>query len=161
MTAREKVLSIDALVDWRSQQEGNVVLTNGCFDIVHIAHLRCLEYARSLGDRLVVAINSDSSVKALKGESRPYIKDIERAELIAGFECVDAVVIFSDPRLDHVITKISPDVYAKGGDYTVETMDQGERRALESCEARICFNPNFLRDITTTNVVHTILEKNG
>lgn len=157
MCARDKILTRSDLVKWRFEQKGDVVLTNGCFDLVHVAHLRCLEFARSQGDSLVVAINADLSVRALKGDSRPYVSERERAELVAGFECVDAVVIFSEQRLSGIITELKPDVYAKGGDYSLAKIDQGERSALEACQARIAFNHDFLQEISTTAMINTIL----
>jgi len=156
---REKIYGIEDLLQWRKKQSGNVVLTNGCFDIVHVGHLRCLEYARKLGSVLVVAINSDSSVRELKGESRPYVKEMERAELIAGLCCVDATVIFTDKRLSKVIAALRPDVYAKGGDYNIDTMDQGEREELEKCGAEIHFF-NLVEGKSTTNVVKKITNLN-
>lgn len=159
-TAAESVLSLEELKEWRAQQTGKVVLTNGCFDIVHVGHLRCLEYARSLGDSLVVAINSDSSVKELKGDKRPYVSEQERAELISGLACVDATVIFSEKRLNKVISVLKPDLYAKGGDYTLETMDQGERAELEACKAEIHFF-HVVEGKSTTNVVENILQVNS
>lgn len=159
MKARDLVFSLEDLVAWRVGQAGKVVLTNGCFDIVHVGHLRCLEYARSLGTTLVVAINSDASVRELKGEKRPYVNEEERAEMIAGLTCVDAVVIFSEKRLNKVISALKPDLYAKGGDYTLETMDQGEREELEECEAEIHFF-ELVAGKSTTNVVAEILRKN-
>jgi len=155
MNAKSKIFSLDTLVDWRVKQNGRLVLTNGCFDIIHVGHLRCLEYARSLGEALVVAINSDSSVKELKGDKRPYVSEQERAELIAGLACVDAVVIFSEKRLNKVIRVLKPDLYAKGGDYTLETMDQGEREELDQCQSAIEFF-KLVEGKSTTNIVEEI-----
>ncbi len=101
----------------RWQSEGTrVVLTNGCFDLLHIGHARYLQAARSLG-RLVVAVNSDESVKALKGHSRPIIADVERAELLASLRSVDLVTIFDDLTAERLLEEIRPDVYVKGADY--------------------------------------------
>jgi len=158
MNARDKIYTLDELVaQKKALLPGGIVLTNGCFDLVHLGHLRCLEYARSLGDSLVVAINSDTSVRSLKGASRPYITERERAELLAGFSCVDAVVIFSEQRLNTVIDALKPNIYAKGGDYTLDTMDQGERARLEACGARIEFREETY-DQTTTSIVANILK---
>jgi len=156
MTAREHIFDLDSLKEWRAEQSGRVVLTNGCFDILHVGHLRCLEYARTLGSFLVVAINSDLSVKELKGEKRPYIPEMERAELIAGLSCVDAVVIFGEKRLNTVISSLQPDLYAKGGDYTLETMDQGEKNELDECGSEIHFF-ELVEGKSTTNVEAKIL----
>ena len=160
INARDKILNLEDFDKWKEDQTGSVVLTNGCFDIIHVGHLRCLEYARSLGDSLVVAINADSSVKDLKGEQRPFVPECERAELIAGLGCVDRVVIFSEKRLNKVINEVKPDIYAKGGDYTLETMDQGERRELEACGAEIHFF-ELIEGKSTTDIVGAILQKNS
>lgn len=97
-----------------------VVLTNGHFDILHIGHLRYLEAARHLGDALVVAINSDASTRRLKGSKRPIVPERERAELVAGLECVDAVTLFDADTAEPVVTELQPDIYVKGGDYSAE-----------------------------------------
>ena len=158
MIARSKIYTLEELANSRETLlKGRVVLTNGCFDIVHVGHLRCLEYARSLGDVLIVAVNADVSVRSLKGEKRPYVSELERAELLAGFGCVDAVVVFSESRLNKVIDVVSPQVYAKGGDYTLETMDQGERSRLELCGAEIQFFET-VNGKSTTNLVEKILQ---
>jgi rfaE bifunctional protein nucleotidyltransferase chain/domain len=94
-----------------------VVFTNGCFDLLHPGHIRSLEAARALGDVLIVGINSDESVRALKGETRPVIPEQERAEILANLECVDAVLIFPDPTPQKVIAALLPDVLVKGGDW--------------------------------------------
>jgi rfaE bifunctional protein nucleotidyltransferase chain/domain len=94
-----------------------VVFTNGCFDLLHPGHIRSLEAARALGDVLIVGINSDESVRALKGENRPVIPEQERAEILASLECVDAVLIFPELTPQKVIVALLPDVLAKGGDW--------------------------------------------
>ncbi len=105
-----------------------VVLANGCFDLVHVGHVRYLEGARALGDLLVVAINSDSSVHMLKGEGRPLQCEADRAVMVASFACVDYVVIFDDPTVDRLLEILRPDVHAKGTDYTADTVP--ERRTV-------------------------------
>lgn len=95
-----------------------IVFTNGCFDILHIGHLRYLQEARAIGDCLVVGVNSDNSVRQLKGADRPFIPELERAEMLAGFGCVDYVTIFDEPTAISLITELEPDIYVKGGDYT-------------------------------------------
>ena len=101
------------------KREGKtIVFTNGCFDILHIGHLRYLREAKSLGDYLVVGLNSDNSVRQLKGPGRPIIPEDERAEMLAGFECVDYVTIFDEPTAINLVADFKPDVYVKGGDYT-------------------------------------------
>lgn len=118
-----------------------VVLANGVFDLLHVGHLRYLEEARSLGDRLVVAVNSDASTRANKGPGRPVVPEDERAELIAGFSCVDHVVVFEDRTVEPVIDRLKPGIQAKGTDYTEATVP--ERAAVERYGGRvaICGDP--------------------
>ncbi len=103
-----------------------IVLANGCFDMLHVGHVRYLEGARELGDFLVVGINSDEQVRALKGEGRPLIPERERAEIIASLRAVDVVTIFPEPTVEALIRVIRPDVHAKGTDYTEETVPERE-----------------------------------
>lgn len=118
-----------------------VVLANGVFDLLHVGHLRYLEEARALGDRLVVAINSDASTRANKGPGRPVVPEDERAELIAGFSCVDQVVVFGERTVETVIALLQPGIQAKGTDYTEATVP--ERAAVERYGGRvaICGDP--------------------
>lgn len=125
LQAEEKVLALDTLRArlsvWRSAEE-RVVFTNGCFDLLHMGHITLLQEARREGDRLVVAINSDSSVRSQKGSSRPIVGQIERAGILAALAAVDAVIIFDDPTPLHLIEALRPDVIVKGGDYSEETV---------------------------------------
>ena len=105
--------------DWRP-----LVFTNGCFDLIHVGHVRYLESARALGKTLVVGLNSDRSVQALKGLSRPIIPEDQRAEVMAALKPVDAVIIFSETTAIETIKAIAPDIYAKGGDYKIETLPE-------------------------------------
>ena len=128
MTASaQKVLSRQALRDrvaeWRRDGEP-VILTNGCFDLLHVGHIRYLRGAKALGGKLIVAINADDSVRQIKGEGRPLMPAAERAEIIAGLSDVDAVVIFDEPDVRALIREIRPDVQAKGTDYTCETVPE-------------------------------------
>jgi len=107
-----------------------LVLTNGCFDLLHAGHIRYLEEARRLGDALIVAVNSDASVRELKGPDRPLNGELDRAEVLSALRCVDHVTVFTGKRVTEVIRALQPAIYAKGGDYTVETLDPGERSAL-------------------------------
>lgn len=104
----------------RGKRNGRVVFTNGCFDLLHPGHVRTLEEARRLGDTLIVGINSDASVRRLKGPGRPVIPGRERAEILAALECVDAVVIFDEETPQTVIARLLPDVLVKGGDWAAE-----------------------------------------
>jgi rfaE bifunctional protein nucleotidyltransferase chain/domain len=105
----------------REKRNGRrVVFTNGCFDLLHPGHIRLLEQARSLGDALVVGLNSDAGVRRLKGSDRPIIPELERAEILAAMECVDAVIIFDEPTPREVIARLLPDVLIKGGDWAID-----------------------------------------
>ena len=114
-----------------------LVLTNGCFDLLHTGHVRYLEEARRCGDALLVAVNSDDSVRELKGPSRPVNSELDRAEVLAALRCIDHVTIFTGKRVTEVIRLLKPAVYAKGGDYTPETLDPGEKAALDEVGAEI------------------------
>jgi D-glycero-beta-D-manno-heptose 1-phosphate adenylyltransferase len=119
---------------WRSAGE-RVTLTNGCFDILHVGHVRYLRGAKELGGKLVVAVNSDASVRTLKGNGRPRVPENERAEILAALADVDAVVIFDAPDVRELIRLIRPDVHAKGTDYTAESVP--ERDAVIACGGRV------------------------
>lgn len=125
------------LRDTLQKQGRKLVFTNGCFDLLHTGHVRYLQQARALGDALVVGLNSDSSVRELKGPSRPINREYDRAEVLAGLRAVDGVVVFSDKRATGLIEAIQPHLYAKGGDYTPESLDPGERAALEKARTQI------------------------
>jgi rfaE bifunctional protein nucleotidyltransferase chain/domain len=114
-----------------------LVLTNGCFDLLHTGHVRYLEEARRCGHALLVAVNSDDSVRELKGPTRPVNGELDRAEVLAALRCVDHVTIFTGKRVTEVIRLLRPAVYAKGGDYTPETLDSGEKAALDDVGAEI------------------------
>ncbi len=118
-----------------------MVFTNGCFDLLHVGHVRYLQAARALGDALVVAVNGDESVRALKGPSRPVNSEQDRAEVLAALACVDAVTIFHEERVSEVVRAIRPHIYAKGGDYTIDSLDAGERAALAEVGAEIRILP--------------------
>ncbi len=132
-----------------------LVLTNGCFDLLHVGHVRYLQSARKLGSALVVALNGDVSVKALKGPSRPVNPELDRAEVLAGLGCVDFVTIFHSPRVTDVIRAIRPQVYAKGGDYTLERLDPDEREALEEAGTAIELL-EFVAGRSTTSLLERI-----
>ncbi|MBA4138663.1 MAG: ADP-heptose synthase [Opitutus sp.] len=132
-----------------------VVLTNGVFDLLHTGHLFYLQKARTLGDALFIALNSDESVRQLKGPLRPVQNEIERAYALAALACVDGVTVFRDKRLTNEILALAPDVYVKAGDYTLEKLDPDERTALEKVGARIEFLP-FLPGFSTTELIAKI-----
>lgn len=152
------LLTLAEAVAWREnlrQQNRKLVVTNGCFDLVHRGHASYLIEAAKLGDELLVLINSDASVRAIKGESRPVVSEADRAYLLAALESVSRVVIFNDARCTRELAALQPDVYAKAGDYTLETIDASEREALQSCGSEIVFMP-FVQGFSTTNIVEKI-----
>jgi D-glycero-beta-D-manno-heptose 1-phosphate adenylyltransferase len=119
---------------WRKYSE-KIILTNGAFDLLHVGHIRYLRAAKQLGGKLVVAINSDSSVRALKGDGRPIVPENERAEIIAALSDIDAVVIFPEPDVRALVREIRPDIHAKGTDYTTDTVP--ERDTVIECGGRV------------------------
>jgi rfaE bifunctional protein nucleotidyltransferase chain/domain len=132
-SSQEKVVSLSKLQSIsrsRRNKKQKMVFTNGCFDILHVGHVNYLEQARSLGDYLVVALNSDRSVRELKGKNRPINDEKSRARVLAALQCVDHVVVFKTKRVTPVIQKIRPQIYVKGGDYSVASLDIGERSAV-------------------------------
>lgn len=138
------ILDLDSLAaeSTRLRAEGRrLVLTNGCFDILHAGHVDYLEHARALGDALAVAVNSDRSVRELKGPERPVNPAGDRARILSALRCVDYVVVFDDLRATDVIRTVRPALYAKGGDYTVDTLDPAERGALEDAGVDIRILP--------------------
>jgi len=153
-----KLLSLEEAVVVRDAQrkEGKtMVMTNGCFDLLHVGHISYLQASRALGDQLWVLINSDESVRALKGPTRPIESEAERAYCLAALTCVDYIVVFNKPRLIEEIEKLQPDIYTKAGDYTLETLHQGERAAFESAGTEIRFLP-FLEGFSTTKMIEKI-----
>jgi rfaE bifunctional protein nucleotidyltransferase chain/domain len=137
-----------------------VVLTNGCFDLLHRGHLTYLQQSAELGDLLIVAVNSDASVRELKGEGRPLNPAEDRAFALASLRCVDATFIFPGPRLAAEITALKPDLYTKAGDYTLATIDPSERDALLAAGVDIRFLP-FVPGHSTTAHVNRLNASNG
>ena len=124
MENADKIVSVKdgtaLIAKWKL--EGDVVFTNGCFDILHLGHIDYLEKSKSLGVRLVIGLNTDASVKRLKGPERPLNNEMARARMLAALACTDAVILFDEPTPLELITAISPDVLVKGSDYTVDTI---------------------------------------
>jgi rfaE bifunctional protein nucleotidyltransferase chain/domain len=142
--AQIKVIGADDLAAKRDALEAQgrrLVLTNGCFDLLHVGHVRYLQAARALGDALAIALNGDASVRALKGPGRPLNCAGDRAEILAALGCVDYVTIFHEPRATQLLAAVRPHIYVKGGDYRLETLDAGERAALEAAGAEIHLLP--------------------
>jgi len=137
---RRKILSDVTLPGWREEARRRgrkLVLTNGCFDLLHAGHVSYLQQARGLGDALLVGITGDAGVRRLKGPGRPVNAAEDRAAVVAALESVDAVLVFEEPDVCHLIETARPDVYAKGGDYTLDTLVQTERRLLERLGVKI------------------------
>ena len=153
----KKILTRDELqkqvAEWRHTGE-SIILTNGGFDLLHVGHVRYLRAAKKLGGRLVVAVNSDASVRALKGEGRPLVPAEERAEILAALADVDAVVIFPERDVRAIIREIRPDVHAKGTDYTVENVP--ERDDVLACGGRVLIVGDP-KDHSTTEIIRSRL----
>lgn len=139
-TSRHKVVSMErlpALLERERSQGRKIALTNGCFDLLHAGHAYYLEQAKALGDFLVVGVNSDRSVRQLNKPGAPAVPEQQRAQLLAALGCVDAVVIFDEPTAVELISAVRPDFYVKGGDYTIDTIVQEERRTAENLGAKV------------------------
>ena len=132
-----------------------IVATNGCFDLLHVGHVRYLQAARALGDLLVVGLNGDRSVVELKGEGRPITPQRDRAEILAALECVDLVTIFPEVRATKFLAAVRPAVYVKGGDYTAQTLDEEELAILNDIEAAIRLIP-FEAGYSTSGLIEQI-----
>lgn len=153
-----KLFTLDEAVSWRNDLKANgrkLVLTNGCFDLLHTGHLFFLKKAAEQADALMVALNGDKSVQALKGPTRPVQSEEERAYLLGFLSFIDAVIVFHTPRLTAEIEAIQPDVYVKAGDYTRESLNTEELAALDKGEVDIRFLP-FLDGYSTTQLIAKI-----
>jgi rfaE bifunctional protein nucleotidyltransferase chain/domain len=137
-------------------QGKRVVLANGCFDILHVGHLRYLEGARTLGDTLVVAINSDRSVREIKGPGRPIMNQDERVAIVSALRCVDHVIIFDEPTVRRVLDVLKPFIHSKGTDYTEESVPERDEVLAYGGQVRITGDP---KDHSTKDVIQRILEK--
>jgi D-beta-D-heptose 7-phosphate kinase/D-beta-D-heptose 1-phosphate adenosyltransferase len=156
-----KVLPLDQL---RIEREGlrnarkKVVFTNGCFDLIHPGHVRYLQQARALGDVLIVALNSDRSVRELKGDNRPILTQDERAEVMAALACIDFVTIFDEPTPREIITALLPDILVKGGDWGVDQIVG--REEVEAAGGQVMSLP-FVDGCSTTEVIERIARRYG
>lgn len=133
-----------------------VVLTNGCFDILHVGHVRYLEEARKLGDVLVVAVNSDKSMRLIKDSGRPILSENERVSLVSALRCVDHVVLFDEPDVSHVLETLRPAIHAKGTDYTEQTVPERAKVLAYGGEVRIAGDP---KNHSTRDIIEQILKK--
>ena len=153
-----KILTLAQAGRWAAaarRRGQRVVATNGCFDLLHFGHVAYLQGAKNLGDLLIIGINSDASIRQLKGPSRPLVPERQRAAILAALECVDAVVIFRERQALRFIKTISPPLYAKGGDYRPDTLDAEERVLLDAIGAKICIVP-FVPGFSTTGLLEKI-----
>src|ERR1700726_3136154 len=154
-----KILDRTKASDVRDKYAGKaIVFTNGCFDILHAGHVRYLAAAKRLGDILVVGLNGDASVRELKGEGRPLNSQEDRAEVMAALEAVDYVIIFGEKRVDNLLREVRPRIYAKGGDYTVNSLDPDEMAALKDIGAKIELLP-LVPGKSTSNLILSIQRK--
>jgi rfaE bifunctional protein nucleotidyltransferase chain/domain len=155
---RNKIIEPNQLAEWRKslRRSGKkLVVTNGCFDILHVGHITYLENARNFGDALLIGVNSDAAVSGLKGPGRPVNSEMDRMQVLAALESVDAVSLFGDKTATYFLKVAQPDIYVKGGDYTLETLNQDERRAVESAGGKIVLVP-FVPGKSTTGLLEKI-----
>jgi D-glycero-beta-D-manno-heptose 1-phosphate adenylyltransferase len=158
MRFQDKIVSWEDLPAWRALRRARgerLVVTNGCFDILHLGHVTYLEQARNLGDVLLVGLNGDVSVRELKGPSRPVNPEIDRAAVLAGLESVSGVCVFAEKAATNFLVRAQPDVYVKGGDYTLETLNPDERRVVEEAGGQIIILP-VVRGRSTTQLLAII-----
>ena len=159
MAGVTKILDRPMAAEVQNHHPGKtIVFTNGCFDILHAGHVRYLEAAKQLGDILVVALNGDASVRELKGEGRPLNSQEDRAEVLAALGAVDYVIIFEEKRVDNLLRQVRPRVYAKGGDYTVNSLDPEEVAALREIGAKIEILP-LVPGKSTSKLIQAIERK--
>ncbi|MDP6892150.1 MAG: D-glycero-beta-D-manno-heptose 1-phosphate adenylyltransferase [Verrucomicrobiota bacterium] len=155
MSAIEKILSLKKLPVWREKlrkSNRRLVVTNGCFDLLHAGHVTYLEQSAAQGDLLLVGCNGDDSVRQLKGSGRPVNTEEDRALVLASLESVGAVVVFHEKNAVNFLRLAQPDVYVKGGDYTLETLVTDEREVIEESGGKIVIIP-FVTDKSTTSII--------
>ena len=158
MNFRDKIIAWDKLSEWRAALRTSgrkLVVTNGCFDILHLGHVTYLENARNRGDALLVGVNGDDATRQLKGPGRPVNAESDRAAVLAALASVDGVCIFADKTATKFLSVAVPDIYVKGGDYTLDTLSQEERRAVEQAGGKIVIVP-FVPGKSTTALVGKI-----
>lgn len=158
MDFHSKILTFETLPAWRERlrAEGKkLAATNGCFDILHLGHVNYLAAARAQADVLLVGVNSDASVRQLKGPGRPVNTEADRALVLAALQSVDAVCVFDDLRATRLLALVRPDVYVKGGDYAVEQLPQEERDVITHCGGRIVVL-GHIPGKSTTNLLEKI-----
>jgi len=141
---RDKIIAWDKLPEWRKAFRATgkkLVVTNGCFDILHLGHVTYLASARNLGDALLVGVNGDAATRELKGAGRPVNSEADRAAVLAALASVDGVCIFADKSAMKFLSAARPDIYVKGGDYTLDTLNKEERRVVEAAGGKIVILP--------------------
>ena len=156
---REKIIAWDKLPEWRAALRASgkrLVVTNGCFDLLHVGHVTYLETARRQGDALLVGVNGDAAVRELKGPERPVTPEHDRAAVLAALESVSGVCVFAEATATRFLAAAKPDVYVKGGDYTLDTLNQDERRTVEQAAGKIVIIP-FVPGKSTTAVLKKIM----
>jgi rfaE bifunctional protein nucleotidyltransferase chain/domain len=156
---KQKIKSLPEMkaIASRYRVEGRkIAFANGCFDLLHAGHIRYLEAARSLGDVLIVGINNDACVRALKGAGRPLQPEMDRAEIIASLESVDHVLLFEDPTVDGILSELRPDVHVKGTDYTEDNVPERETVRAYGGKVAIAGDP---KDHSTRDLIQVILAK--
>ena len=149
---REKMLAWETLPQWRAAMRASgrrLVVTNGCFDLLHVGHVTYLESARQQGDALLVGVNGDAAVRQLKGPDRPVNPEHDRAAVLAALESVSGVCIFAEATATRFLAAAQPDIYVKGGDYTLDTLNQEERRTVEQAGGKIVIMPCVAGKSTT------------
>lgn len=154
----EKIIAWEALPAWRAAMRASgkrLVATNGCFDLLHVGHVTYLETARLQGDALLVGVNGDDAVRQLKGADRPVNPEYDRAAVLAALESVSGVCIFAESTATRFLAAARPDIYVKGGDYTLDTLNQEERRTVEQAGGRIVIIP-FVPGKSTTALLKKI-----
>ena len=158
MNFRDKIIAWEKLPEWRRKIRAagkKLVVTNGCFDILHLGHVTYLQAARNFGDALLIGVNGDAAVRELKGKGRPVNSETDRAAVLAALESVGGVCIFPEKTMTRFLAAAQPDVYVKGGDYTLDTLNQDERRAVEAAGGTIKIIP-FVPGKSTTGLLETI-----
>ena len=156
----KKLITLDELLQLKNdfvKANKKITWTNGCFDFMHAGHVDYLERAKKYGDVLIVGMNSDQSVKRYKGDLRPICNEIFRAQVLNALCCVDYIIIFNDKTPIKIIERLEPDFYIKGGDYTLDTIDQNERRTVESSGGKSIILPD-VNGISTTIIIEKIRE---
>ena len=158
MSARleRKLIRFDALADWRASHGGEMVATTGCFDLLHVGHIRLIDEAAYLGHPLIVGINEDEAVKHIKGPSRPIHSSTIRAEVLAALVAVAHVCVFPGYTAEAFLRALKPDIWVKGGEYTRENLAPGEIDAVESSGGRIVF-ATYHREHSTTEILNQAL----